>query len=127
MEQINQRHNRCSHKRRADKAVGNAAVMLQPSDGAFQVPDNINVGGFCRQRHGDGGERGLAIEAGAAQARPCQKMGNWIQSGSFAASNSNSSYLMSSIQLIGDIRSSDRKASLSVPIRYARFCRREGP
>src|SRR5215469_17801565 len=59
--------------------MGEAAVVGKPIHRPFESPNYIEVGGFRRQRHGRGGERGFAVESGSAEAGSGQKMGDGFQ------------------------------------------------
>ncbi len=50
------------------------AMTGETGDRAFGVGHEIQVGSLRRQRHGDGGERRLAVEAGARQAGSGEKV-----------------------------------------------------
>ena len=79
MPQPHQSQHRGSDEWHADKAVGDAAMMLQSGDGALERPEDIDVGGLGGKHHGRGRQRGLAVEAGAAHARAGQKVSDGIQ------------------------------------------------
>ena len=79
MRHIYDAERRSRHERYAHEAVGDAAMVLKSGDGAFELPEHIHVSGLGGQHHGHGGQRRLAIEAGAAKAGAGQKMGNGIQ------------------------------------------------
>ncbi len=59
----------------AKKGMGPSAMMLEGSDGAVDGPEDVEVGGFCRQRHGDGGVGCLAVEPGAGEADSGHQVG----------------------------------------------------
>ncbi len=79
MQQVNQAQHGRGNERHSYKAMGDPAMMLQPCDGAFDSPKNVDVSRLCRQHHGYGRERSFAIESGTRQARAGQKMGDGIQ------------------------------------------------
>ena len=79
MPQPDQSQHGGSNKGYTDKAVGDAAMMLQPGDRTLQRPDNIDVGSLGGKHHGRRGQRALAVEPGAAHARAGQKMSDRIQ------------------------------------------------
>ncbi len=58
------------------KRVGEAAMMLERDQRSAKAPQDIEVGGFGGQGHGQRGVRGLAIEAGAAQACAGEEVGD---------------------------------------------------
>ncbi len=57
-----------SHEGRAEKGVGDAAVMLKGGHRTAQPPEDVEVGRLGGKGHREGRVGGLAIEAGAGQA-----------------------------------------------------------
>src|SRR5438067_13310889 len=55
-------------ERNAEKCVGPSAMMLEGGDGAVNRPEDVQVGGFGRDRYGDAGVGCLAVESGAGKA-----------------------------------------------------------
>ena len=54
-------------------------MVGETEDRALEVADDVEVGRFRRQDHGGGGEGGLAIEAGTAQAGAGKKVSDRFQ------------------------------------------------
>src|SRR5208282_6089187 len=77
--EIDERQHCCRDKRRAHEAVCNSAMVLQPCGGALERPNDIDIGGFGGEHHGQRGESALAIEAGAPHAGAGQKMSERVQ------------------------------------------------
>ena len=66
-------------ERYSKKRVGKAAVMIQPEGGTAEAAQDIEIGGLGSEGEGERGERGLAIEAGAAQVGAEQEVGDGFQ------------------------------------------------
>src|SRR5437879_8702311 len=64
----------------AEERVGPSAVMLEGSDGAVDGPEAVEVGGFGRDRHRDGGVGSLAVEPGAGEADSGHQVGYGVHS-----------------------------------------------
>src|ERR1051326_4174540 len=60
--------------------MGDAAMVGEAVNRPVQVPEHVEVGSFRRQHQGDGGQRRFAIQAGAAEAGPCQEVSERLQS-----------------------------------------------
>jgi len=54
--------------------MGEAAMMFEAIDRAVEAREHVEIGRLSSQRHCRRGERGLAVEAGAAEAGPGQKV-----------------------------------------------------
>ena len=52
----------------ADEGVGDSAVVLEGGNRSAEVPDEVEVGRFGGERHGQGGVGGSAVEAGSGEA-----------------------------------------------------------
>ena len=52
---------------KAEEGVGPSAMVLEGGDGALDGPEDVEVGGFGGERHGQGGVGGLPVEAGAGE------------------------------------------------------------
>ena len=63
---------------RADERVGESAMVLEADQRPAESPEDVEVGGFRGECHGQRGVRGLAIEAGAAQACAGEEVGDWF-------------------------------------------------
>ena len=59
--------------------MGEAAVMGESIDRAFECADDIQIRRFGRQGHSRGGESSLAVESGAGEAGSGQEMGEGFQ------------------------------------------------
>src|SRR5438270_4850589 len=64
----------------AEEGVGPATVMLEAGDGAVDDPEAVKVGGFGRDRDGDGGIGSLAVEPGAGEADSGHQVGYGVHS-----------------------------------------------
>ena len=58
--------------------MGPSAMVLEGGDGAFDGPEDVEVGGFGGERHGQGGVGGLAVEAGAGEDGSGHEVGDGI-------------------------------------------------
>ncbi len=63
----------------SEKRMGEAAVMLESKDRAFETAEHVEIRRFGRQRHGRSGEGGLAVESGAGEAGSGQEVGDGFQ------------------------------------------------
>ena len=54
-------------ERDAEEGVGEASMVLECGDGAFECPEDIDVGKGGADGHGGGGVGGFAVEAGAGE------------------------------------------------------------
>jgi hypothetical protein len=66
----------------ADEGVGPSAVVLEGGDGAFEEPEDVEVGDLGGEGHGGGGVGGLAVEAGAGEDGSGHEVGqgvHWVQ------------------------------------------------
>src|SRR6266702_2130781 len=54
----------------AKESVGDAAMLDESVGGAFEVGEDVDVGGLGGQGHGESGERGLAVESRTRQGGP---------------------------------------------------------
>ena len=61
-----------------EEGVGDAAMMLKGGDGTVERPEDVEVGGFGGDGHGDCGVGSLAIEPRAGEAGSGQQMGDWF-------------------------------------------------
>ena len=59
----------------AEEGVGPSAMMLEGGDGAFDGPEDVEVGRFGGDRHGDGGVGCLAVESCAGEAGSGHQVG----------------------------------------------------
>ena len=59
--------------------MGEAAVMGEAKHRTFEVSQDVDVRSFRCQRHRGCGQRGLAIESGAAQTGASQEVSDWFQ------------------------------------------------
>src|SRR4030088_1108976 len=64
----------------AKEGVGPAAMMLEGSDRAVDGPEEVEVGDFGRERHGDGGVGCLAIKPGSGEAGSGHQVGYGVHS-----------------------------------------------
>ena len=58
-----------------EEGVGPSAMMLKGSDGAFDGPENVEVGRFGSERHGNGGVGCFAVEPGSGEAGSGHQVG----------------------------------------------------
>lgn len=58
--------------------MGDAAVVLEGGDGAFEGPEDVDVGECRGDGHGGGGVGGLAIEAGAGEDGSGHDVSEWV-------------------------------------------------
>ncbi len=79
VDQIHEAQHRSRHERHAHEAMGDAAMVLQSRNGAFDLPEHVEIGGLGGEHHGYGGQLRLAIEARASKTCAGQKVGNGIQ------------------------------------------------
>ena len=67
------------HQHQTKKRMGEAAMVGEAEDGIFEVPDDVDIGSFRRQRHGGCGQCCLTIEPGTRQAGAGQKVSDGFQ------------------------------------------------
>ena len=79
MQQVHQRQHRGRDEGHTDKAVRNAAMVLQPGDGALESPDDVDVSSLGGQHHGHRRQLRFAIKARATHAGAGKKMRDRIQ------------------------------------------------
>ena len=79
MQQINEAQRRRGHEWRAHKAMRDSAMMLKGRDRPLDRPQHVEISRLGRQHHRKRGQRGLAVEPGAAHARASQKMRDRFQ------------------------------------------------
>ena len=78
MEEPDRAHDAGGFKRQADEGMRPSAMMLEGGDGAAKGPENIEIGSFGGQRHGQGGVGCLAVEAGAGEHGSGHQMGERV-------------------------------------------------
>ena len=66
------------NQRRAEQRVGEAAMVLKGNQRPAKAPEDVEVGRFGGECHGQRGVRGFAVEAGAAEACAGEEMGDWF-------------------------------------------------
>src|SRR5271157_1469798 len=79
MRDVHKGQRRSRHKRHADEAVGNSAMVLQPRERGLQAPKHVHISGFGGKHHGYGRERALAVEACTSQAAAGQQVSERVQ------------------------------------------------
>ncbi len=67
-----------SNDRRCNESVGDAPVMLESYNRTTESPDDVQVGSFGGERHGERGVGGFTVEAGATEAGSGKEMGDGI-------------------------------------------------
>ena len=56
------------------------ATMMRETEGrAAEAAEDVEIGSLRGERESERGQRGLAVESGAAHARAGQEMGDWFQ------------------------------------------------
>ena len=73
--------------------MGEAAMVGESKDSAFDAGENVQVGRFRRQRHGGCGQSGPAIESRASQAGAGQEVGNGFQSFAWPSCSTSLEYI----------------------------------
>src|SRR5438067_12543595 len=66
-------------ERDADQRMSEAAMMSEARDWINEIHDHVNVGNFCGDDHGGGGQGRLAVEAQAAEAGAGEQMSDGFQ------------------------------------------------
>jgi hypothetical protein len=75
MEEPDSSDDDCGLEWNAEKGVSPSAMMLEGSDGAIDGPEDVEVGGFGSDRHGDRSVGCLAVEPGAGEADSGHQVG----------------------------------------------------
>ena len=79
-EQIDEAEDYRRYQRDAEKRVGEAAMMGKSEDrAADETAEDVEIRSFGGEREGQRGQRCLAVQAGASQARAGQKVGEGFQ------------------------------------------------
>ena len=68
--------NHAGHHRRGDECMSDAAMVFELVDGPAEAPHHVEIGGFGSEHGGHSGQRGFAIEPGAANAGASKKVGD---------------------------------------------------
>jgi len=76
VEEVDGAENDCGFKRQPEEGVGDAAMVLEGSNGPAGRPEGVEVGGLGGERHGEGGVGGLAVEAGTCEAGAGHEVGD---------------------------------------------------
>ena len=79
MDPIDKRDHAGSHKRSANQAMRDAAMVLQTRNRAPEIENRINVRGFKCQHQRERCQCGFSIQSGAAHAGAGQHMRDRIQ------------------------------------------------
>ena len=79
MKYISATHQRL-HQNEPKKGMGETAMMGEAKDRVFEIPQDVDIGGFRRQGHRGRGQRRLPVEPGTGQAGPGKKVSNRFQS-----------------------------------------------
>jgi len=65
----------------AEERVRKAAMVREGESWTSEAAEDVEVGGFSGEREREGGQSGLAVEAGASQACAGQEVGDRFQAG----------------------------------------------
>src|SRR5476651_2254284 len=68
----------CGKHGYSQKCVGDAAVLNESNRGALEVREYVDVRCFGSKRHGDCGERGLAIKSRSGEGGSGEKVGDGL-------------------------------------------------
>src|SRR5271154_4590755 len=64
--------------RSGDQSVRDATVVFEANQRSAKAPEDVEVGGFGSESHGQRGVSSLAVEAGASEAGSGHEMGDWV-------------------------------------------------
>lgn len=105
-DQVHESNDQRRNKKQPKKRMGEAAMVGESKNCAFEAGENVKVGCFRRQGHGGGGERSLAVKTGSSQAGAGQEVGNGFQSFAWPSCSTSLEYIATSVvgNILGNLK-----------------------